>query len=45
MSHGVAEVERLDLSNLNPIYERELLKGDKVTYRPRHPPALSDEAG
>ena len=28
LSHGVAERKRLDLGNLNPIYERELTKLD-----------------
>ena len=28
LSHGVAERKRLDLGNLNPIYERELNKLD-----------------
>ena len=28
LSHGVAEKTRLDLGNLNPIYERELNKPD-----------------
>ena len=28
MSHGVAEIKRLDLGNLNPFYERELIKPD-----------------
>ena len=28
MSHGVAEIKRLNLGNLNPVYERELTKLD-----------------
>ena len=28
MSHGVVKIKRLDLGNLNPIYERELNKPD-----------------
>ena len=28
MNHGVAEIKRLNLGNLNPIYERELTKLD-----------------
>ena len=28
MNHGVAEIRRLNLGNLNPIYERELDKLD-----------------
>ena len=28
LNHGVAEIKRLNLGNLNPIYERELTKLD-----------------
>ena len=38
LSHGVAERKRLDLGNLNPIYERELTYLRKGAYHARCTP-------